>query len=277
MTPVAKALWLIENRSASDLTLDEIARLCGVSRFYMSRAFALATGQPVMRYLRGRRLTDAAHALAAGAPDILAVALEAGYGSHEAFTRAFRDHFGVTPEVVRSRRHLDNLATVEAIRMDPKLLVDLETPRFENGKALLVAGLGARYTFDTSEGIPAQWQRFAAYLGHIPGQVGNTTYGVCCNADDAGHFDYIAGVEVSSFADLPKDLARVRIPAQRYAVFTHREHIAAIRGTIYTIWSKWLPESGHLVADAPNFERYGPDFDRRTGTGVVEIWVPIKA
>jgi AraC family transcriptional regulator len=277
MTPVAKALWLIESHSASDLTLDEIARLCGVSRFYLSRAFALATGQPVMRYLRGRRLTAAAHALAAGAPDILAVALDAGYGSHEAFTRAFRDHFGTTPEAVRGRGHLDNLSTVEAIRMDPKLVVDLEPPRFEDGKALLVAGLGARYTFATNEGIPAQWQRFAAYLGHIPGQVGQTTYGVCCNDDDAGNFDYVAGVEVSSFDDLPKEFARLRIPAQRYVVFSHREHISAIRGTIYTIWNKWLPESGRHVADAPNFERYGPEFVARRGTGLVEIWVPIKS
>jgi AraC family transcriptional regulator len=266
VTPVAKALWLIENRSASDLTLDEIARLCGVSRFYLSRAFALATGQPVMRYLRGRRLTAAAHALAAGASDILAVALDAGYGSHEAFTRAFRDHFGETPEVVRSRGDLDNLPTVEAIRMDTKLLVELEPPRFEDRKALLVAGLGARYTFATNEGIPAQWQRFADYLGHIPGQVGRTTYGVCCNQDDAGNFDYIAGIEVSSFDDLPKEFARVRIPARRYVVFSHRDHISAIRGTIYTTWYKWLPESRHQVADAPNFERYGEEFDRRRGT-----------
>jgi len=43
----------------------------------------------VMRYVRGRQLTEAARCLASGAPDILAIALEAGYGSHEAFTRAF--------------------------------------------------------------------------------------------------------------------------------------------------------------------------------------------
>jgi AraC family transcriptional regulator len=48
-----------------------------------------------MRYVRGRRLTEAAKVLSDGAPDILTVALDAGYGSHEAFTRAFRDQFGV--------------------------------------------------------------------------------------------------------------------------------------------------------------------------------------
>ena len=50
-----------------------------------------------MRYVRARRLTRRTHA-GANAPDILQVALDAGYGSHEAFTRAFRDCFGITPE-----------------------------------------------------------------------------------------------------------------------------------------------------------------------------------
>ncbi|WP_227699737.1 GyrI-like domain-containing protein [Raoultella ornithinolytica] len=42
------------------------------------------------------------------------------------------------------------------------------------------------------------------------------------------------------------------------------------------MWSKWLPESGHEAADAANFERYGAEFDPRTGTGGLEIWIPLK-
>jgi AraC family transcriptional regulator len=72
-------------------------------------------------------------------------------------------------------------------------------------------------------------------------------------------------------------LSRVRIAAQRYAVFTHAEHISTIRRTIKTIWNKWLPESDHQLADAPNFERYGEAFDPRTGLGGLEIWIPIRA
>src|SRR5260221_7503083 len=189
MYPVERALWFIENRISGDISLQAIAASAGVSSHHLARAFGAATGQSLMRYARGRRLTEAARALAAGAPDILAVALDAGYGSHEAFTRAFRDHFGVTPETVRSRRLLDNLATVEPITMDAALLVDLEPPRFEGGKALLIAGLGARYTFETNAGIPLQWQRFAPYIGNISGQVGDTTYGVCCNGDDADSYE----------------------------------------------------------------------------------------
>jgi AraC-like DNA-binding protein len=102
MNPAQKALWFIESHLANALTLDEIAGVAGISRFHLVRAFAVATGFSVMRYVRARRLSEAARALAGGAPDILNLALDADYGSHEAFTRAFRDHFGVTPEAVRS-------------------------------------------------------------------------------------------------------------------------------------------------------------------------------
>jgi AraC family transcriptional regulator len=277
MDPVGKALWVIESRLGRETSLSEIADLSGVSRFHLSRAFGAATGRSVVGYLRSRRLSEAARSLALGAPDILTVALDAGYGSHEAFTRAFCHQFGLTPERVRARGHLTSLELVEPIRMDQTLLVELEAPRLEDGRALLIAGLGGRYTFETNEGIPAQWQRFGPYIGTIPGQVGWTTYGVCCNTDDAGSFEYICGVEVSDFSDLPEELSRIRLPAQRHAVFSHRGHISTIRSTVYTIWNKWLPESGLAVADAPDFERYDDRFDPKSGSGVVEICIPIKA
>jgi AraC family transcriptional regulator len=116
-----------------------------------------------------------------------------------------------------------------------------------------------------------------AAIGHIAGQVGATAYGVCHNGDDEGNFDYIAGVAVASFSGLPLEFGRVRIPAQKYAVFIHADHVSTVRRTVATIWNKWLPESGLEVADAPNFERYGEAFDGRTGLGGFEIWIPIKA
>jgi len=88
--PVGKALWFIEVHLANELSLADIAAASGVSRYNLLRAFGIATGQSVMRYVRGRRLTEAARHLVAGAPDILTVALGAAYGSHESFTRAFR-------------------------------------------------------------------------------------------------------------------------------------------------------------------------------------------
>ena len=219
MNPVAKALWFIESHFADDVSLAEISEVAGVSRFHMVRAFGVTTGHSVMRYVRGRRLSEAAKALAKGAPDILMVALDAGYGSHEAFTRAFRDQFGLTPDMVRAGGTVENLDLMEAVRMDEKSKTTLQPPRMEDGRPLLIAGLGEHFTFENQAGIPGLWQRFHEHLGNVPGQVGGVAYGVCYNTDDAGHFDYIAGVEVADFASLPKDFARVRLGEQRYAVF----------------------------------------------------------
>ena len=276
MNPAQKALWFIESHLARELTLDEIAGIAGVSRFHMVRAFAAATGLSVMRYVRVRRLSEAARALAAGAPDILNVALDADYGSHEAFTRAFRDHFGVTPEAVRSLARIDHIKLQEPIQMDSTATDNLQAPRYETGKPLLIAGVSERYSCENGAAIPGQWQRFHQSVGNVPGRLGKVAYGVCCNGDDAGNFDYIAGVEVSDFCDLPREFSPVRIPGQRYAVFAHKDHISTIRRTVNTIWNHWLPASGLKAADAPNFERYDENFDPITGDGGLEIWVPVK-
>lgn len=101
MVVANKALWIIERNMDRSLSLNSIARACGVSRSHLAHAFGTATGLTVMKYLRARRLSRAAYALANGAPNILAVALDAGYSSHEAFTRAFREHFSMPPERLR--------------------------------------------------------------------------------------------------------------------------------------------------------------------------------
>jgi len=276
VSTAAKALWYIESHFGQDISLGDVADVAGVSRYHMSRAFGAALGYSVMQYVRGRRLTEAARNLACGAPDILAVALDAGYNSHEAFTRAFRDQFGLTPEVVRAQGNLNDIELVEATKMDETLLTNLQTPRFENGRTMLIAGLSERYSAETSAGIPAQWQRFGPYLGNITGQIGRTAYGVICNGDDSGNTEYISGVEVSDFSRIPKELSQLRIPEQNYAVFAHGDHISTIRRVWFTIWNKWLPESGLEVSEGPEFERYGEEFDPSTGTGGFEIWIPMK-
>ncbi|MDA9532219.1 AraC family transcriptional regulator [Bradyrhizobium sp. CCBAU 25338] len=280
MNPAQRALWYIESHLAEPMTLDEIAAISGVSRFHIVRAFAAATGLPVMRYVRARRLTEAARSLAKGAPDILSLALEADYGSHEAFTRAFRDHFGTTPEAVRAATCVSQLKLQEPILMNSTMLDHLAPPRFETAKAFLVAGPAERISCDNGAMIPGLWQRFHQEIADIPARVGQgknqVAYGVCCNGDDAGNFDYIAGVEVADFSDLPRRFGRIRIPEQRYAVFTHTEHVASIRRTVNTIWNQWLPASGLRAADAPNFERYDETFDPATGNGGFEIWLPVR-
>jgi AraC family transcriptional regulator len=174
-------------------------------------------------------------------------------------------------------KRLDNLRLQEPIVMDSTALDHLKPPRFETSKPLLVAGLGERINPENGgAGIPHQWHRFHQSVDGIPGRIGTVSYGVCCNGDDAGNFEYIAGVEVTDFSDLPRQFSRVRIPEQKYAVFTHAEHISTIRRTINTIWNHWLPISGLKAAEAPNFERYDENFDPLTGDGGLEIWIPVK-
>jgi AraC family transcriptional regulator len=154
------------------------------------------------------------------------------------------------------------------------------TLRIVDRAALLIAGMGQRYGFREMKEIPALWQRFAPYIGKIPSQAGWTAYGVITPAG-ADSFDYLAGVEVAEAAGLPESMKHLAIPALRYAVFEHREHVSSLSATIEAIWQRWLPASGHQPiggGSAPGMiERYGEGFNPQTGYGDMEVWVPVKA
>lgn len=151
----------------------------------------------------------------------------------------------------------------------------LAPPRLVTADALLIFGLSMHCERAGDPGIPPLWNRFGPFIGNIEGQIGHTTYGVIYNSEDAGKFDYLCGVAVSSFPSHPAEFTCLRIPAQTYAVFEHRDHISAIRGTFKAIWEHGL--TGLHAVDAPWLEVYGESFDPRTGLGGVEIWVPVKA
>jgi AraC family transcriptional regulator len=273
----SKAIWYIESHLNSELSLDAIAEVAGVSRFHLSRAFANSTGSSLAGYMRARRLSEAAKALAEGAPDILAVALEAGYGSHEAFTRAFRQRFSLTPEQLRSQKHTQEVNLQEPIRMNVPTKTQLTSPRLVKSDALLIFGLAQHCPCVGNPGIPGQWNSFLPYFGHIDGQIGNVAYGVIYNSDDSGNYDYICGVAVQEFPAHPPEFTRLRIPAQSYAVFEHRDHVSAIANTWKSIWEHGLVDAGFQALDGPALERYDERFDGRTGEGGLEIWIPVKA
>jgi AraC family transcriptional regulator len=273
--PVDKAVWYIESHYREAVTLDVLAAVAGVSRFHLSRAFGYAVGVPITRYLRLRRLSLAAMALAEGHEDILELALSLGYGSHEAFTRAFKGFIGTTPERVRRQGHVCNLPLMEARRMDETIIEGGQVPRVVAGEQLLLAGLARRYGFASGAEIPGQWQDFGGWIGRIPGQQSEVAYGVIFNGGDEG-YDYLCAVQVADRATLPAEFTRLRIPRQTYAVFEHDGHVSGIRATCNSIWSQWLPASGHEVADGPWFERYPERFEPHTGLGGLEVWIPIR-
>jgi AraC family transcriptional regulator len=154
------------------------------------------------------------------------------------------------------------------------------TPRIEGRNAILIAGSQRHYTMENLNELPSQWQNLP--FGKIPGQVGRA-YGVVFDGkENECDFDYLAGVEVSSFAGLPAELARMTVPAQKYAIFPHRDHVSKLKDTIDAIVRTWLPASRELVAsprsgEAWMIEYYGEDFDPQTGMGTMEVWFPVKS
>ncbi len=151
----------------------------------------------------------------------------------------------------------------------------LNTPRFEQGPELLIAGVNQSYSMETRIGIPQQWKRFVSQAASIPEKKRTTFYGVCWNTKPDCGFDYMTGVEVANTNNLPKQFASLKLDSRRYAVFAHTAHVSAIPKTIDIIWSKWAPECGLKVASAPCFERYTSEFNATTGMGGMEIWIPL--
>ena len=274
MKAINKAIWYIENHYRDQVSLDALAEVTGVSRYHLSRMFCYAVGHPISRYIRLRRLSTAAIRLAAGESDILDLALSIGYGSHEAFTRAFRDHFSITPEQVRAQGHTNDLNPTEAISMEQKKATTLETPRFEKLRELNIVGISRYYPFEKVGEIPDQWQSFAPMIPQVVGNATPVTYGVIYNGGDDS-FDYLSGVELPAGNEAPKTMVSLKVPAQTYAVFWHSGHVATLRETCDAIWSDWLPSSDKAVVEAPWFERYGEQFNPMTGSGGLEVWIPV--
>ena len=68
----------------------------------------------------------------------------------------------------------------------------------------------------------------------------------------------------------------LKVPAGRYAVFTHRGHVSELPKTVRAIWDNGLSQAGLTPIKSPDFEKYGPGFDPETGHGLVEVWIPVE-
>jgi len=117
---IENACRFLEDRLDEDTPLEEIAKAAHFSPFHFHRLFRGLTGETVRGYTRRLRLERAAHRLVHSDEDILPIALDLGYGSHEAFTRAFKKQLGLTPTEYRAAKRdaipaftKKNIATVE--------------------------------------------------------------------------------------------------------------------------------------------------------------------
>jgi AraC family transcriptional regulator len=151
-------------------------------------------------------------------------------------------------------------------------------------KAFTVIGL--KYRGKNRQGEVRQlWQRFASRAAEIKGQVSGGSYGVMGHYEQPfggmgnydpsyGEFDYLAGLEVDSVADLPAGMESWEIPEQTYAVFVFP--FRDIRRAYRSVYQEWLPASEYQLAEAPEFEFYPATFDLEDESSEMFLYVPIK-
>ena len=276
MSLANRALWTIDRNLTGDLTLAKVAENCGVSRYHLAHAFGETTGMSVMEYVRSRRLSEAANNLAKGASNILDLALDYGYASHEAFSRAFRSKFGMTLEEVRKKATTAGLSVLTPVKAEEGAGPAISPVRSERLGELKFVGLCEHVPFSEMQNIASQWQRFMPHYGEIENKAHPIPAGVSTNLDEEGNFDYVCAVEVKRFGAAPKGLVQLTLEPQTYTVFRHDGHVSEIGQTYHAIWNDWVPEDGHKITDAASIERHMETFDTRTGYGGVEIYIPVR-
>jgi len=153
-------------------------------------------------------------------------------------------------------------------------------PRLVHARAMRFVGLRRHYTGQDMDQVPAQWQAFIAQRQNIAHAIGAVAYGLVFDRPQG--IDYMPAWEVSQFGgNLPAGFATAEMPAGDYAVFAHDGHLSGIRDTVDGIWRHWMPTATRKPVEregAPYFfERYGEKFVPQTGTGDIEIWIPIEA
>jgi AraC-like DNA-binding protein len=105
---VAKCLALIHEKPAHQWTLESLAREAGTSRSVLAEKFAHFVGQPPIQYLGKWRMALASNLLRRSALSVMHIALEVGYETDTAFSRAFRREFGMPPAFWRRKHNLKN-------------------------------------------------------------------------------------------------------------------------------------------------------------------------
>lgn len=101
---IKKTIDYIETHLDSQLSLDEIAKEAGYSKFHLNRMFLECVGCTIYKYIQMRRLTVAAEKLVDTNQPIVEIAYEANYSSQQSFTYAFRQLYGYPPQEYRAMR-----------------------------------------------------------------------------------------------------------------------------------------------------------------------------
>lgn len=275
---------LVESDSRTDLDVAGFARTHGTTEYHLRRMFSALAGMPLSDYIRRRRMTLAGAELAAGAPNVLEVAVRHGYGSSEAFGRAFRAVHGIGP--VDARRDGGPLRTQPTLRF--RLSVEGSTPMdvtITTMPELVLVGHAARVPL-IHAGVNPHIQAHIAAIApeeHIrlkqlsdaePSGILAITGDVAPDAPEGTELTYLHGVSVAPAARVPADLDTIRVEAGSWAVFAAA---GPFPETLQSLWaataSEWFPSNPWRLRPGPSIVRY-LEF---TGTHAsCELWLAVE-
>ena len=228
-----------------DIDPEELARVAAFSLHHFHRVFRGMTGESVMGFVRRLRLERGAQRLKFGDAPVTEIALSSGYGSHEAFTRAFRARFGSSPTEYRERERHDAAVLDIALRDEPAR-----------------SCIAWRYVGDYLECASA-WddlQAIAADVGfgqHATASLGLVYDDPEITAKERLRYDACLALPPEAIpSELPERSVRRSVPAGRYAVARHRGPYEGLLETYVTLLGCWLPSRNVELADEPVVEIY---------------------
>lgn len=275
---------LVEAGTGDEIDVAGFARVHGTTEYHLRRMFSALAGMPLSEYVRRRRMTLAGAELAAGAPNVLDVAVRHGYGSIEAFGRAFRAVHGISP--VDARRDGGPLRTQPTLRF--RLSVEGSTPMhvtITTTPELVLVGHAARVPL-IHEGVnphiqahissiaPEEHARLKALSDAQPEGILAITGDIAQDAPEGTELTYLHGVSVRPTTSVPDDLDVVRVEAGAWAVFAAT---GPFPETLQTLWAatatEWFPSNPWRLRPAPLIVRY-LEF---TGTHAsCELWLAVE-
>lgn len=296
---IQKTLDTVEERIGEEISIEALADTAALSPFYYQRLFSRLVKKPVREYIKLRRLTRACEALRNKENRILDVALACGFDSHETFTRAFKDAYGMTPAQYR-----DNPVALNHFGKPDLLLsytmIDEGVPLISDGltlemnrKALKepVGFMGIRGHVAIEGQIPAGektgvdmpgeiWRRFHQRKHSIPRKPGGRELGVAYMGDaPEGRFTYFAGAEVEAGAQCEAFETWV-LPAREYIVCgfeaeTFEALVTTALNKALAYAGLWL-ESHGMTQDAFSAEMYDGNTPE-PGITYMELWIPLAS
>ncbi len=275
----------IEQDLTVDADLTALAARHGTTEYHLRRMFSSLAGMPLSEYVRRRRMTLAAADVVDGS-GLLEIAVRYGYGSTEAFGRAFRAVHGVGPADVR--RDGGPLRTQPQLRF--RLTVEGNTPmdtRIADRSAFRLVGHSTRVPL-VHEGVNPHIQAFIASLpasehDRLKGLSDTEPTGllqVSADVDpdyaEGTELTYLHGVAVAADGEAPTDLDSIDVPAGAWAVFRATGPFpTALQSAWAATATEWFPSNPWRLRPGPSIVSVLDRSDDFT-SAKCELWLPVE-